>query len=108
MERAGFDKTVTAAGLARVIAIALEIAPVLGDVRVADTWAGLRPGTPDGLPVIGPGALPGLFHATGLYRNGILLGPLVGEIVAGLVRGHAPPVDLAPFSVMRFAGGQRL
>lgn len=108
MERAGFDKTVTAAGLARVIAIALEIAPVLGDVRVADTWAGLRPGTPDGLPVIGPGALPGLFHATGLYRNGILLGPLVGEIVAGLVRGDAPPVDLAPFSVMRFAGGQRL
>jgi glycine oxidase len=102
MERAGFDKTVTAAGLGRVIAIALEIAPILGDVRVADSWAGLRPGTPDGLPVIGRGALPGLFHATGLYRNGILLGPLVGEIVAGLVLGQAPPVDLAPFSVTRF------
>jgi len=105
-ERAGFDKTVTAAGLAAVLAIALEIAPVLADVRVADSWAGLRPGTPDGLPVIGPGEVPGLFHAAGLYRNGILLGPLVGEIVAGLVRGQAPPVDLAPFSVARFRTGR--
>jgi len=104
-ERAGFDKVVTAAGLAAVLAIALEIAPILGDVRVADSWAGLRPGTPDGLPVVGPGALPGLFHATGLYRNGILMGPLVGEIVAGLVRGQASPVDLAPFAVTRFTAG---
>lgn len=105
-ERAGFDKTVTAAGLRAVLGIALEIAPVLADVRVADSWAGLRPGTPDSLPVIGPGSLPGLFHAAGLYRNGILLGPLVGEIVAGLVRGLAPPVDLAPFSIRRFAAGR--
>jgi glycine oxidase len=104
-ERAGFDKVVTAAGLGIVLGIALEIAPILGDVPVADSWAGLRPGTPDGLPVIGPGALPGLFHAAGLYRNGILMGPLVGEIVAGLIRGLASPVDLAPFSITRFAVG---
>ncbi|PYQ02941.1 MAG: glycine oxidase ThiO [Acidobacteria bacterium] len=105
-ERAGFDKIVTAAGLGTVLGIALEIAPILGDVPVADSWVGLRPGTPDGLPVIGPGMLPGLFHAAGLYRNGILMGPLVGEIVAGLVRGLASPVDLAPFSVTRFAAGR--
>ena len=105
-ERAGFDKTVTAAGLRAVLAIALEIAPVLADVRVADSWAGLRPGTPDGLPVIGPGALPGLIHATGLYRNGILLGPLAGEIAAALARGLPPPVDLAPFAVTRFAAAR--
>jgi len=105
-ERAGFDKIVTAAGLGIVLGIALEITPILGDVAVGDSWAGLRPGTPDGLPVIGPGALPGLFHAAGLYRNGILMGPLVGEIVAGLVRGQAPPVDLAPFSIRRFAAGR--
>jgi len=104
MDRVGFDKTVTAQGLAAVLRIALEIAPVLADVQVADSWAGLRPGTPDGLPVLGPGALPGLFHAAGLYRNGILLGPLVGEIVAGLARGLPPPVDLAPFAVTRFTG----
>jgi glycine oxidase len=105
-ERAGFDKIVTAAGLGTVLGIALEIAPILGDVPVADSWVGLRPGTPDGLPVIGPGALPGLFHAAGLYRNGILMGPLVGEIVAGLVRGLASPVDLAPFSITRFTAGR--
>ena len=101
-ERCGFEKSVTAAGLHAVLAIALEIAPVLADVRVADAWAGLRPGTPDDLPVVGPGALPGLYHAAGLYRNGILLGPLVGEIVAGLILGEPPPVDLAPFTVTRF------
>jgi len=99
----GYDKSVTAAGLRALLDIALEIAPVLADVRVTDSWAGLRPGTPDGLPVIGGGALRGLFHAAGLYRNGILMGPLVGEIVAGLVLGKPSPVDLAPFSPARFA-----
>jgi glycine oxidase len=102
-ERVGFDKNVTAGGLRALLEIALEIAPVLAEVRVVDSWAGLRPGTPDGLPVIGPGALAGLFHAAGLYRNGILLGPLVGEIVAGLVLGQASPVDLAPFTLARFS-----
>jgi len=75
---------------------------MLADVRVAESWAGLRPGTPDGLPIIGPGAAPGLFHATGLYRSGILLGPLVGEAAARLALGAAPDVDLAPFSPARF------
>jgi glycine oxidase len=101
-ERAGFDKSVTAAGLHAVLGTALEIAPVLADMRVVDTWAGLRPGTTDGLPVIGAGLLRGLFHACGLYRNGILLGPLVGELVAGLILGEDPGVDLSPFSVARF------
>lgn len=105
LERAGFDKSVTAAGLKAILEIALEIAPVLADVRVADSWAGLRPASPDGLPVLGPGALPGLVHAGGLYRNGILLGPLAGEIAADLVLGREPPVDLAPFSVGRFYEG---
>jgi glycine oxidase len=107
MERAGFDKAVTAAGLHALLTLALEIAPVLADVRVADSWAGLRPGTPDGLPVLGAGALPGLFHACGLYRNGILLGPLAGEIVAGLALGETAPVDLAPFAVGRFGVSRR-
>jgi len=101
-ERVGYDKSVTAAGLRALLDIALEIAPVLADVRVTDSWAGLRPGTPDGLPVIGGGAVRGLFHAAGLYRNGILMGPLVGEIVAGLVLGKPSPIDLAPFSPARF------
>jgi glycine oxidase len=102
-ERAGFDKSVTAGALRRVLDIALEIAPVLAEVPVAETWAGLRPGSPDGWPILGPGALPGLVHAAGLFRNGILLGPLVGEIAAALARGVPPGEDLAPFDPGRFA-----
>jgi glycine oxidase len=97
-ERAGFDKSVTAAGLRAVLDIALEIAPALGDVRVADAWAGLRPGTPDGLPIIGAGHAAGLIHAAGLFRNGILMGPLVGECVAALAQGRRPAVDVSPFA----------
>jgi glycine oxidase len=101
-ERVGYDKSVTAFGLHAVLQSALEIAPALRDVPVTGSWAGLRPGSPDGLPIVGPGALPGLFHAAGLYRNGILLGPLVGEIVAGLVLGEPLSPELAAFSVQRF------
>jgi glycine oxidase len=106
-ERVGYDRSVTAAGLRAVLGIALELAPSLADARVAETWAGLRPGTPDGLPVIGAGALAGLWHAGGLYRNGILLGPLVGELVAALALGETPPFDLAPFAPARFAVAAR-
>jgi glycine oxidase len=106
VERAGFDKSVTAVGLKGILDSALEIAPALADVPVIDSWAGLRPGTPDDLPIIGSGALPGLFHAAGLYRNGILLGPLVGEIVACLALGKPVDVDLGAFSLGRFAPGR--
>ena len=102
LENAGFDKSVTAGGLRTVLDIALEIAPRLVDIPIVDTWAGLRPGTPDGWPILGRGAVPGLFHAAGLYRNGILLGPLAGESVARLALGHPPGVDLAPYAVTRF------
>jgi glycine oxidase len=102
LENAGFDKSVTAGGLRAVLDIALEIAPRLVDVPVVDTWAGLRPGTPDGWPILGAGSLAGLFHAAGLYRNGILLGPLAGESVARLALGRPPGFDLAPFAVARF------
>jgi glycine oxidase len=102
-ERAGFDKSVTAGGLRTILDTALQLAPALADVRVADAWAGLRPGTPDGLPVIGPGLAPGLFHAAGLFRNGILMGPLVGEIAAASVSRQRVDVDLTPFAPGRFA-----
>ena len=101
-ERAGFEKSVTAGGLRRILDLALEMAPLLADVRLADAWAGLRPGTPDGLPVIGAGALPGLLHAAGLFRSGILLGPLVGECVARLALGQDPGIDLSAFALARF------
>jgi glycine oxidase len=102
VERVGFDKSVTAGAVQAILAIALEIAPRLAEARIAQSWAGLRPGTPDDLPIVGKGAVPGLFHATGLYRNGILLGPLVGEAVARLAQGRAPEIDLGAFAPDRF------
>jgi glycine oxidase len=104
IEHAGFDKSVTAGAVQAVLAIALEIAPKLADVRIAESWAGLRPGTPDGLPVVGRGAVAGLIHAGGLYRNGILLGPLLGEAAARLALGRDPGVDLTAFDPARFRG----
>jgi glycine oxidase len=102
VEHAGFDKSVTAGALQAVLTIALEIAPRLAGVRIAETWAGLRPGTPDGLPVVGKGGVEGLVHAAGLFRNGILLGPLVGEAAARLALGQDPGIDLSAFDPSRF------
>ncbi len=97
MEFAGFEKDVTAAGLSRILTMALEMCPGLGEVRVTNFWAGLRPYTEDHLPFIGPGPLPGLFLATGHYRNGILLAPMTARLVAESVLGRKPAVDLSPF-----------
>jgi glycine oxidase len=103
MEEAGFDTRVTAEGTAHLIGIATSIAPATKRATIAETWTGLRPATPDGLPVIGRGSLEGLIVAGGLFRNGILLGPLVGEIAATLALGEEPKVDLKPFNPGRFA-----
>jgi glycine oxidase len=82
-ENAGFAKCVTAGGIATILRNALEISPAISDLPVVDTWAGLRPRAPDGLPVLGPcGEIDGLFYATGHYRNGILLAPLTGELIS--------------------------
>ncbi len=82
-EHAGFAKCVTAGGIATILRNALEISTEIADLPVADTWAGLRPRAPDGLPVLGPcGEIDGLFCATGHYRNGILLAPLTGELIS--------------------------
>ncbi len=102
VERAGFDKSVTAAAVATILGIARELAPALGAADIAETWAGLRPGTPDDLPIVGPGGASGLIHAGGLFRNGILLGPLIGEAVAQLALGRDPGIDLGPFAPSRF------
>jgi len=103
MEEVGFDTRVTTEGIAHLIRIAASIAPATTEATIADTWTGLRPATPDGLPVIGMGAVPGLVVAGGLFRNGILLGPLVGEIAASLALGETPGHDLRPFDPARFA-----
>lgn len=107
-ERAGYDKSLTGGGVHQITRHALEISPAVGDLALVDAWAGLRPRAADDWPVIGAAAEPdGLFYATGHYRNGILLAPLTGELVAALVVGGttAGPLDartLEAFSPERF------
>jgi len=102
VEEAGFDNRVTAEGAGFLLRRLHEIAPGAASMTLAGSWAGLRPATPDRLPVIGrPEGVSGLVVACGHYRNGILLAPVTGKIVADLVAGREPGYDLAPFRVGR-------
>ena len=102
-ENAGFTKQVTAGGISTILTNAREISPAISRLPVVDTWSGLRPRAPDGLPVLGPcDEIDGLFYATGHYRNGILLAPVTGELIAeAVVAGHVSSL-LAAFSPNRF------
>jgi glycine oxidase len=103
MEYAGFHPEVTSAGLASILASATALCPALTGAEVRRTWAGLRPMTPDGLPIIGgEPRLHGLWYATGHGRNGILLAGLTGLLIKQLVGGEPAAEDLAPFSPARF------
>ncbi len=106
VERAGFDKAVHADVVQTLIDEAAALWPPIARASIVETWAGLRPGSADGLPVLGPlapggSSTPRLFIATGHFRNGILLAPATALIVCRLVRGESPDVDLAPFSPSR-------
>jgi glycine oxidase len=103
MEEVGFEKAVTAGGLLHVLGLACEIAPRLSGAPFVDSWSNFRPATPDGSPILGQATLPGLFYATGHFRNGILLTPITAEAVSAVVRGERPPIDLAPFSPGRLS-----
>jgi hydrogen cyanide synthase HcnC len=102
-EHAGFDVSVTAEGVALLCRGAARAIPLLGRVNVKRTWAGLRPGTPDELPILGPvSGVAGYFNATGGFRTGIVASPLTGSVVAQLVCGEAPSVPVEPFLAERF------
>jgi len=103
MERVGYDKRVTAGGMQQILTQAIGLAPGLADAEVAESWSGLRPAPADGLPLIGAGAVPGLFVASGHHRNGILLTPETVRLVAEAVLGGGEPETLRPFSPRRFA-----
>jgi glycine oxidase len=102
VERIGFRKELTAAGVAGLLTAAMALAPSLAKARVSCAWAGLRPGTPDGLPILGESPIRGLFLAAGHFRNGILLAPLTALRMADAMTG-TPSRDLAAFSPDRFA-----
>lgn len=103
VEEAGFENAVTVDGVSGLLARGLRFAPGIRDFAIEATWAGLRPATPDRLPHLGrPESVKGLILATGHYRNGILLAPVTARIVADLVAGRPPSVDLSPFRPERF------
>lgn len=109
LERVGFDRRVTAGATARLLAAALAIAPGLADATVLGAYAGFRPGTPDHLPIVGLAAdLRGLVYATGLYRSGILLAPLVADAVADLLVRGRTRLPIAAFDPARLPGDRRM
>lgn len=94
-EERGFNATVTAGGVHELLREAYRLLPDVAEMELVEAMAGLRPGTPDNLPLIGPGALDGLILACGHYRNGILLAPITADAVAGLLAGRDLPEPLA-------------
>jgi len=103
MESAGFAKDTTPGGLALIFDGTAALLPAVSAQPILRTWAGLRPVTPDGRPLIGPDPdVAGLWYATGHGRKGILLGPLTGEIVRDLVLDGATAWDIRPCAVTRF------
>lgn len=100
VEDAGFDKKVYPSEILRLRSRAAELLPHLAQAEEAETWAGLRPGSSDGLPLLGEVAKKH-FVATGHYRNGILLAPATALVMTQLLLGEPPQVDLSSFSPLR-------
>jgi len=97
VEEVGFDTAPTAAAAHDLLAEGFRIAPGLRDARHVATRVGLRPGTPDGLPVLGPAGPQGLLLAAGVFRKGVLLAPAVAGLLADIVTGSAVPPELSAF-----------
>jgi glycine oxidase len=103
VEERGWDTRVTAGGAYELLRDVLALVPGLDDAELVAVRTGLRPGSPDDLPMIGPSALDGLVVATGHYRNGILLTPVTAEAVAAAVCGEPVPPEVVPCDPRRFA-----
>jgi len=102
LEDAGFEKHVTPAGVRKILDGVLELAPTLANAQLVDAWAGLRPGTPDHLPILGSTDIRGLYMATGHYRNGILLAPATAKLLSRWILGGKPNLETERFSPLRF------
>ncbi len=108
VEDCGFDKTIDSAKIQHLHQKAANLVPSIGEAKILDAWAGLRPGSPDDLPIMGPGRLPGTYVATGHFRNGVLLAPITAALMAELIQGKNPRMDVSAFSPSRFAPAQAL
>ncbi|MEU3336093.1 glycine oxidase ThiO [Streptomyces sp. NPDC006668] len=102
-EELGWDTTVTAGGVYELLRDAHELVPGITELPLTETRAGLRPGSPDNAPLLGPTQLPGLLLATGHYRNGVLLTPVTGDAMAHVLSTGELPDEARPFTPRRFA-----
>lgn len=102
IEEQGYDTTVTAGAVYELLRDAHRVVPGVSELVLNEARAGLRPGSPDNGPVVGPSALDGLVLATGHYRNGVLLAPITATAVTAVLTGAEPPAAMAPFSPARF------
>lgn len=105
-EFVGFTPGVTARAVADLLVAAIRLVPALGEAAVSRSWSGLRPHTHDELPILGEGVIKHLILATGHFRNGILLAPITGEIVAAVAAERVPPVDISPFEAERLTAAR--
>ncbi|HWC41916.1 MAG TPA: glycine oxidase ThiO [Actinomycetota bacterium] len=105
VEEQGFDTRVTAGAVRDLLQAALELLPDAAELELLETVVGLRPGSPDNAPMLGPAGPEGLVVATGHYRNGILLTPVTADAIAELLATGRVPDLIAPFTPGRFSGG---
>ena len=103
VEEAGFDKRTNVATIQRLHRAAVALVPELRNAKILEDWAGLRPGTPDALPILGATATPGYYVATGHFRDGILLAPITARVMAQVIGGKSPDYNLDAFSPARFS-----
>ena len=107
VEERGFDDAVTAGALHDLLRDAVEVIPGITELELVEARAGLRPGTPDNAPAVGPSELDGLHWATGHYRHGVLLAPLTADLVVDGLTGAAPGADAALLAPGRFGARAR-
>ncbi len=106
LEEAGFDKRTDADTIQRLHRAAIRLIPALKEARILEDWAGLRPGTPDDLPILGATNTRGYFVATGHFRDGILLTPVTAHVMAQVITGEKPDYEILAFSPLRFQEGR--
>jgi len=92
-----------APGIEKILSAAIDLAPGLANARIEETWAGLRPDSPDHLPIVGPTDIDGLLMATGHFRSGILLTPITARLIREWITEQRVSVDWDRFSPMRFS-----
>jgi glycine oxidase len=102
VEHVGFDRQVTAGGVRQLLNAANELIPAFENARIEETWSGLRPDSPDHLPILGPTDLDGLLIATGHFRSGVLLAPITAKLIREWICSQKVSVDWERFSPLRF------